>query len=99
WPLGLKLIHPHIRTTVIKDFYWSREGQNWKEKNVPLGQGMVDFKLYFDLIREHQIKGPISMHFEYALGGAEQGSKTLSVKPSEIKAAMRKDLLMLKSWL
>jgi len=99
WETGLKLIHPYIKTYVIKDFVWAKKDGAWKAQTVPLGEGMVDFKKYFDLIRQHQITVPISMHFEYALGGAEDGASTISISKDTVAAAMQKDLLTLRGWL
>lgn len=67
WPLGLELLRDHIRCMVIKDFHWSREQGEWEIRNVPLGNGMVDFRAYFKMLRELDISGPISLHIEYPL--------------------------------
>jgi hypothetical protein len=39
------------------------------------------------------------MHFEYPLGGAESGAKTLMIDKAKVIAAMRKDLTTLRGWL
>ena len=95
WPLGLKLLHPFVKTTVIKDFKWAqREDGTWYVQNVPLGEGMVDFAAYFDLVKQYGISGPISMHFEYAL--AEEGASEKEERAQTV-AAMRRDLETLRS--
>jgi L-ribulose-5-phosphate 3-epimerase len=99
WETGFKLIHPHIKTYVIKDFQWMKKDAAWKAQTVPLGEGMVDFKKYFNLVKQYQINVPISMHFEYPLGGAEDGGKTITVPKETIIQAMQKDLLLLRKWL
>jgi len=65
WPISMKLMAKFIKTTVAKDFRWEKADGSWKVINTHVGEGMVDFKAYFDLIRELKISGPISMHFEY----------------------------------
>jgi hypothetical protein len=60
---------------------------------------MVDFKKYFELVKLYDIKAPISMHFEYPLGGADQGAKTITVPGETIIQSMRQDLIKLKEWL
>lgn len=65
WTNGLKLLAPWIKCTNIKDFKWSETNGKWSPVSVPLGEGMVDFDEYFKLIREYNIPGPISVHFEY----------------------------------
>jgi sugar phosphate isomerase/epimerase len=92
WRNGLKLIAPRIRTLAIKDFIWSNKGGTWKVENVPLGQGMVDFKTYFTLLKEYKINVPVSLHLEYPLGGAEHGATEISVDKKVVFAAMKKDL-------
>lgn len=99
WPLALKLLQSHIRTIDVKDFHWIRNKDKWEIENVPLGEGLVNFKKYFQLIRQYKINGPISLHFEYPLGGAGEGSKTLSIEKEKVIEAMRKDLTTLRTWL
>ena len=67
WPLGLELLKDYIRCMAIKDFQWSLEDGKWRIKNVPLGEGMVDFEAYFKLVKTYGISGPVSLHIEYPL--------------------------------
>lgn len=99
WPLGMKLLAPWIKTTDIKDFIWEKnEEGKWKVKNVPLGMGMVDFNLYFELYKKFNIGAPVSIHYEYDLGGAEHGDKEISMSLEEIETYLRNDLDFLKSY-
>lgn len=98
WPLGLNLIRPHINTIVIKDFRWEEKGGDWKVKNTPIGEGMVDFSTYFDYLKSYNIKVPVSVHYEYempendpSLNEREKRKKTMEV--------MKKDLETLKSYM
>lgn len=98
WPLGLRLVAPWIRTTDIKDFIWEKnEKEEWKIKNVPLGEGMVDFKSYFELYQSFEIEGPVSIHYEYDLGGAEHGSRNPGMSLDEISKWLKKDLNFLEN--
>jgi len=65
WPIGLQLIHPFIKTTVVKDFRWIEDGNKRKVQNCPIGTGEVDFQTYFKLVKQLNIKGPVSLHFPY----------------------------------
>jgi sugar phosphate isomerase/epimerase len=97
WPLGLRLLAPWIRTTDIKDFIWEKsEKGEWKIKNVPLGEGMVDFKSYLELYKSLGIEGPVSIHYEYDLGGAEHGSRNPAMSLNEISKWLKQDLIFLK---
>lgn len=96
WILGMNLIKPWIGTTDIKDFIWEKNPNGrWTAKSVPLGEGMVDFAAYF---REYNsIKGsaPISIHYEYDLGGAEHGNLNPKMPLAEIRKWLVKDLTIL----
>jgi L-ribulose-5-phosphate 3-epimerase len=98
WPVGLKLISPYIRTLDIKDYQWSKKEGKWISESVPLGEGKVDFKKYFDLVKQLNIRGPVSMHFEYPLGGAERGATKLTMNREEVISAMKKDLTTLRKY-
>lgn len=98
WPLGMKLLAPWIRTTDIKDFVWYKdEDGKWKIKNVPLGEGMVDFQKYFELYQSLNIEAPVSIHYEYDLGGAEHGKTNPTKSRDEIFAYLKKDITFLKN--
>ncbi|HET7179463.1 MAG TPA: sugar phosphate isomerase/epimerase, partial [Chryseosolibacter sp.] len=61
-------------------------------EDVPLGEGMVDFATYFRLLKQYHIEVPLSLHFEYSLGGAEHGQTKISVNKEVVFSAMRRDL-------
>ena len=99
WPLGLRLLKDHIKFTAIKDFQWFKDERGWRAMHVPLGTGMVDFPAYFKLVKELDLTGPISLHFEYPLGGANHGSREITIPKREVVAAMGRDLSILRGWL
>jgi L-ribulose-5-phosphate 3-epimerase len=97
WLLGMRLVAPWIGTTDIKDFVWEKDPKGmWRAKTVPLGEGMVDFGTYFREYQKLNITDPVSIHYEYDLGGAEQGSKNPTMPLAEIKKWLKKDLIWLK---
>jgi sugar phosphate isomerase/epimerase len=99
WPVGLKLISLFIRSIDIKDFFWLKKDGKWIAESVPLGEGMVDFGKYFSLIKQLGINVPVSLHFEYPMGGAENGADKITMKREDVFAAMKKDLSALQSYL
>jgi sugar phosphate isomerase/epimerase len=99
WPVGLKLISPFIRSIDIKDFKWTERGGKFTSETVPLGEGMVDFKKYFGMLKELNLNVPVSVHYEYPLGGAENGSSEITLKREDVISAMSKDLATLKQHL
>lgn len=92
WPNGFKLIHSRIKNISLKDFRWQQKNGKWMIEDVPIGEGMIDFKSYFKLLKQYGITVPVSMHVEYPLGGAESGSRTISIDKKDVLNAMAKDL-------
>lgn len=92
WSKGLQLIHPRIRSIVLKDFKWTESDDKWYPENVPLGEGMVDWKTYFKMLKSYHINVPVSLHMEYPLGGAEKGKREITVDPQVVYNAMKRDL-------
>jgi len=99
WPVGLKLLQSHIRTLDLKDFIYIQKDNKWTVKNVPIGDGAVDFQAYFGLLKKLNITAPISIHAEYDLGGAEHGGKTLNIPAEQVIATLKQDLTRLKSYM
>lgn len=99
WPIGFKLIEPFIGSIDIKDFHWSKKDGKWEIESVPLGDGMVDFQTFFELMKKFNLSAPISVHFEYPLGGAEEGARRISMPREQIFSYMKKDLKVLREWL
>ncbi len=99
WQLGMKLLSGFIRSTVIKDFRWEKKDGKWKDVHVPLGEGVVDFKRYFKLVKSLNIGGPISLHFEYPV--YDKANKNLSQKERRRQTItnMRRDLTALRRML
>lgn len=96
WSNGVKLLHNQIKTIVLKDFKWGLVDGKWKIVNVPIGEGMVDFNSYFQLLKSFGLKPPVSLHLEYPLGGAEKGRNEISVDQQVVFDAMKKDLTTLQ---
>ena len=65
---------------------------------MPLGEGMVDFPRYFKLLREYDIRCPISVHFEYEMPEQQEGLSEAE-RLDQTVAVMQKDLDTLKGYL
>lgn len=87
WPTTFRRIQPHLDTVYVKDFDWKGD----KILNVPLGEGRVATK-FFDMLREIDFTGPISLHEEYL------SHKDPKLVPQHL-AAIKKDLETLQGWL
>ena len=92
WEKGLQLIHDRIQSISLKDYRWTNKDGKWMVEDVPVGEGMIDFRHYFKLLKHYKINVPVSLHIEYDLGGAEKGATTITKERKEVFAAMKKDL-------
>lgn len=98
WPLGMKFLADKINSFDVKDFIWEKTEGKWQPLNVPIGEGMVDFERYFQIIDELNITGDITLHLEYPIGGAEHGATKLKCLPKEVIAVMQKDLNTIRNF-
>jgi sugar phosphate isomerase/epimerase len=100
WLSSFRIAQPQIRGVAVKDFIW-REVQpgQWRVVWKPLGQGMVKLQEFCKMVVQSGFSGPLQMHFEYPLGGAEVGDTILRMPREGVFQAMRKDLLLLRSYL
>ena len=96
WQNGLRLIQSKIKMIAIKDFKWEKINGEWRVQNTPLGEGMVDFKTYFKLLKQYNLNVPVSLHLEYPLGGAEHGATRISCDKQVVFDAMKRDLKKLR---
>ncbi len=97
WPLHFKVISKWIKSLAIKDFFWEKQNNRWQAVNCPLGEGAVDFAHYLRLLKTSSIAGPISVHYEYDLGGANHGATKLTIEKEKVLTAIQRDLEFLKT--
>ncbi|GJM33846.1 MAG: hypothetical protein DHS20C18_28470 [Saprospiraceae bacterium] len=99
WKLGLKLLHTHIHSLDLKDFQWKKQEGKWIVENMPIGQGAVDFSVYFQLLKDLKLDAPITLHVEYALGGANQGATQITIPPEQVFDSITADLNNIKTFI
>jgi sugar phosphate isomerase/epimerase len=100
WVNSSRLMAPYIRGTAIKDFKWGKNANGeWEPLWCPLGEGMVNFRAYFAMLKKVDFSGPVQLHTEYPLGGVEAGARTLTMEKSQVLETIRRDVQALKGWL
>lgn len=99
WPLGLRLTANRIRSLAIKDFTWQTVNGKPQAVTVPLGDGMVNWDLYFKMIKELNVKGQITLHIEYPLLNEGEEKAPLSTQKEIIVRKIKKDVDFLKNLL
>jgi len=92
WENGLRLVQSQIKTINVKDFKWLDENGKYAITDIPIGEGVVDFKAYFNLLKQYKLNVPVTMHTEYPLGGAEHGAREITCSKQVVFTAMKKDL-------
>lgn len=100
WIDSFRLASSYIRGVAIKDFIWQKGVRGeWVPAWLPLGQGMVHFPEFFSLLANASFDGPVQLHFEYPLSGAENGDRQLTIPREQLFSAMRRDLHRLRAYL
>jgi sugar phosphate isomerase/epimerase len=94
WRAALNLIAPRLKMVAIKDFFWEKAPGGWRQRNCPLGEGMVDWKAFFSALAQAGFRGPVSLHVEYEIPGA-----TPAARQDNTLAAATRDLAFLKAGL
>jgi sugar phosphate isomerase/epimerase len=92
WKIATNLVMPRLKMVAVKDFYWEKTPSGWQAVNCPLGQGMVDWRYFFDALAQAGFQGPISLHMEYEVRGA-----TPLAKEEKMLEAVHRDLEFLKA--
>jgi sugar phosphate isomerase/epimerase len=100
WINSFKITGAHVRGIALKDFLWERDAKgNWREQWKPIGEGMVRFPQFFGMVSESGFAGPLQLHYEYPLGGANNGTRKITISREEVFTAMKKDLVKVRGYL
>jgi len=65
WEIALRLALPRLKAVAVQDFTWAKNGTGWKMQMCPMGQGIVDWQSFFQILAAARYTGPISIHREY----------------------------------
>jgi sugar phosphate isomerase/epimerase len=101
WIHSARLLTPYMKGVAVKDFQWERNRRGaWVPGWCALGQGMVDFKRFFAMLKAARFSGPLQLHMEYdELGGADAGKKTFTIPKPQLLAIYKRDIDTLKRML
>lgn len=99
WILSMNLLSKNIGSLAIKDFVWKVSNGKARVVGTPLGEGIVDFDLYFKTIKELNIIAPITLHIEYPLLSADEKNLTLLQQQKIIIAKIKKDVDFIRLYL
>ncbi|MDR1407804.1 MAG: sugar phosphate isomerase/epimerase [Tannerella sp.] len=96
WPLALEMALDYIHTTCIKDFAWIPNEKKFRPLTVPLGEGIVDFDKYFEILKMRNITAPVSIHYEYSLLNESQANYSIAEQMKCIIPKLKHDLVTYK---
>ena len=100
WIDSFRVLGPHLRGVAVKDFLWEKDARgNWRAEWKPIGEGMVRFPQFFQLLAKSDFNGPLQVHFEYPLGGADSGKRSITIPKEQVLSAMKTDLEKVRSYL
>lgn len=94
WINSTALTLAMMRGVAVKDFRWRRTAAgDWRPEWCPIGEGMVQFRRFFSMLRAGGFSGPVQLHYEYAaMGGADRGRRNIALSRQEFAAMARHDL-------
>ncbi len=75
WEIGFHRLKDGLKMVACKDFYWEKSGGTWRPRMCPLGDGMVDYPKFFQMLAATGFSGPISLHVEYPVEAPTQAQK------------------------
>jgi sugar phosphate isomerase/epimerase len=99
WVLGMRLLAPYIKTLAIKDFTWMTVSGKPRAVTVPMGEGMVNWDLFFRTVKELDISGPMTLHVEYVLLDKSELQLPLLRQQEIIVGKIKKDVDFLNGFL
>ena len=100
WIDSFRITGKYLQGVAVKDFLWEKSAKgNWDAQWTPLGRGMVRFPRFFEMLAGTDFGGPLQLHFEYPLGGADAGKREISIDRSEVYTTMKRDLAQLRGYL
>ncbi len=75
WNIGFHRLADRIKMVAVKDFFWEKVKGKWVAQQCPLGEGMVDWRTFFQQLAAIGFRGPISLHLEYEIPGATEAAR------------------------
>jgi L-ribulose-5-phosphate 3-epimerase len=112
WIDAAKVVSPMMRAIAIKDFVWTRGFRDqdmvlrnteplpphpWGVEWSPVGEGMVDFPLFFAYLKSIKFAGPMNLHLEHHnLLGTDLGTWKLDMTEARFKEIVGVDLAFLR---
>jgi len=69
WETALRLALPRIKAVTVQDYFWEKQNGAWHMTKCPLGQGMVDWTKFFQILARASYTGPVTLEIGYQSKG------------------------------
>jgi sugar phosphate isomerase/epimerase len=66
WETALRLAIPRLKAVSVQDFIWEKQNGRWQMTRCPLGEGMVDWPKFFQILAQANYLGPVTVEIGYA---------------------------------
>lgn len=76
WKLNFQRISPRLMMIAVKDYVWEKGSNGWQTRWCPLGEGLVNWTEFFQMLAKFPFPGPLSIHIEYNPGGSTRPERT-----------------------
>jgi L-ribulose-5-phosphate 3-epimerase len=100
WKVDANLVLPRLKMIGAKDFLWTKIGPHeWRPDACPMGQGMVPWKEFLQILAKSNFHGPISLQQEFVIAGAadDQGIAVSRAAIPQVMESARQNLEYLRS--
>jgi sugar phosphate isomerase/epimerase len=65
WEIALRLALPRLKAVTIQDFVWEKQNGALQMTKCPLGQGIVDWSKFFQMLAQANYAGPVTIDVQY----------------------------------
>lgn len=66
WETALRMVLPRVKAVSVQDFIWEKQNDRWQMTRCPLGEGMVDWTKFFQILAQANYAGSITVEVGYA---------------------------------
>jgi len=65
WEIALRLAMPRVKAVTVQDFVWEKQNGHWQMTKCAMGEGMVDWPKFFQMLAQANYTGPVTLEVGY----------------------------------
>jgi sugar phosphate isomerase/epimerase len=100
WKVATNLVVPRLKMVGAKDFIWKPRGSHsWHAETCPMGQGIVPWREFLQILAQSNFHGPVSLQQEFIIPGVtdDQGIALSRAVVPQVMASAKENLDYLQS--